>query len=227
MEQVVTSQIMKDLLQIKQGSYSGVSGDILDHTAYDTALFAATTIRATTTFFTSPIGGNGNFGTNTKTKNETNMTDPGKFPAGQGFLIKEFGFKFQPFVLVGDLDFATNVSDITNVLHGSIFEIRISGREFDLQMPGSQWLPAIYGNARQTIVQATDMMTRAGEILSSGWAKLAAAIPVGELVSFSVVQLSGSAVAALATILSAASDRLATQNAQLQLQLRGTLLRSK
>ncbi len=219
------SSVLEDLNLVKQGSYSQVSGDVLDHVLYDEMLFAATTCRPSTSFFTTPIGGA--FGTVTKTKQETNMTDPGKLPAGQGFLIKEIGFNLPIIAVTADNDAAAVMQAIVNILAFSVFEIRIAGREFDLQIPGTMFLPAIASRTNSVIVAATALPAYSGEYLASGWFKLSAPIILGELVSFSVVQLVGSAVAANTTILNTASDLLATQLAPLQMKLRGTLVRSK
>jgi hypothetical protein len=217
--------VMADLQRVKAGSYSQVSGDVLDHVLYDEVLFAATTARASTSFFTTPIGGA--FGTVTKTKQETNMTDPGKLPAGQGFLIKEIGWSLPTINVTADNDAGAVMQAIINILAFSVFEIRIAGREFDLQFPGTMFLPALANRSNSVIVAATALQAYSGEFLASGWFKLAAPIILGELVSFSVVHLLGSAVAANQTILNTASDLLATQVAPLQLKLRGTLVRSK
>ncbi len=217
--------VQSDIDLVKLGSYSQVSGDVLDHVLYDEMLFAATTARPSTSFFTTPIGGA--FGTVTKTKQETNMTDPGKLPAGQGFIIKEIGFNLPIIAVTADNDAAAVMQAIVNILAFSVFEIRIAGREFDLQIPGTMFLPAIANRSNSVIVAATALQAYSGDYLASGWFKLTVPIVLGELVSFSVVQLVGSAVAANTTILNAASDLLATQVAPLQMKLRGTLIRSK
>lgn len=221
----IDNGVMADLQRVKAGSYSQVSGDVLDHVLYDEVLFAATTARASTSFFTTPIGGA--FGTVTKTKQETNMTDPGKLPAGQGFLIKEIGFAAPTINVTADNDAGAVMQAFVNILAFSVFEIRIAGREFDLQFPGTMFLPAMMNRSNSVIVAATALQAYSGDYLASGWMKLAAPIILGELVSFSVVHLLGSAVAANQTILNTASDLLATQVAPLQLKLRGTLVRSK
>lgn len=222
----IDNSIMADLQRVKAGSYSQVSGDVLDHVLYDSMIFAAITARASTSFFTTPIGG-AFTSTTTKTKQETNMTDPGKLPAGQGFLIKEIGWNLPIIAVTVDNDAATVMQAIVNILGFSVFEVRIAGREFDLQFPGTMFLPALTSRTNSVIVAATALQAYSGEFLASGWMKLAAPIILGELVSFSVVHLLGSTVAANQTILNTASDVLATQVAPLQLKMRGTLVRSK
>lgn len=225
MADAIESGIMRDLRMVKAGSYSQVSGDVLDHVLYDHVLFQAATARAQTSFFVSPIGGA--FGSVTKTKQETNMTDPGKLPAGQGFVIKEFGFFFPTVNVTADNDAAAVMQAALNILAFSVFEIAIAGREFDLQIPGSMFLPAMFNRSNGVVIAATSMPAFSGEYLASGWFKLAAPIILGELVSFSVKHLVGSANANNQTILNAASTILAAQESPLQLKLRGTLVRSK
>src|SRR4051812_33575108 len=115
MDQITTQSVMRDLALVKQGSYSQVAGDVLDHVVWDFNRFAATTARATTTFFSVPIGGT--FGSGTKGKPETNLIDPGKFPSGQGFLIKEIGFKCKFFMVATDVDAVANLSDMINIIN--------------------------------------------------------------------------------------------------------------
>lgn len=220
----IDSGVMADLKRVKSGSYSQVSGDVLDHVLYDTLQFQASTVRASSTFFTTPIGGA--YGTATKTKNETNMSDPGKLPAGQGFLIKEIGFAFPELAGIAVANNVDLIQAITNIMQNSIFEVRIAGREFDLQFPGTMLIPAMMTRATAT-VSATLATAFVGDYLASGWMKLAAPIILGELVSFSVVQITGSATPAVTTLLNSASGTLNTQGSVLQMKLRGTLVRSK
>lgn len=223
---VLTTQgVMRDLALVKQGSYSDVAGDVLDHVLYDYTRFAATTLRANTTFFSVPIGGT--FGAGTKGKPETNLTDPGKLPSGQGMLVKEIAIKAKTFFGSTDVDIAIILNALFNIIHSSTFELRIAGREFDLQVPGTIFTPSLAVMGRATVVDATDEITNYGQTLSSGWVKLATPIAIGELVSFNVTQISGSADATTQAILDTASNTLNGQNAELGVLLKGTLVRSK
>lgn len=226
MPELVTSGVMRDLELIKQGSYSQVSGDVLKHVLYDTLLFTATTARATTTFFSQQIG-QAYGAAGVKGKTETNLQDSGKLPAGQGFLIKGISFALRANMVGTELDTTEIFSDFVTLMQNSTFEIRIAGREFDFQFPGTKFLPPVYLGARATIVDATDRPFRAGELMGNGHIKLETPIIIGELVSFNVTQITGNAVAAVQTLINAASDGLATQNAELQIRLDGTLVRSK
>lgn len=225
MPEVVTSGVMRDLELIKQGSYSQVSGDVLKHVLYDTLRFAAATVRATTTFFSQQIGQA--YGDGVKSKVETNLQDSGKLPAGQGFLIKGISFALRANMLGTELDTNEIFSDFTTLIQNSTFEIRIAGREFDFQFPGTKFLPSIFLGARATVVDATDETFRVGQIMGNGHLKLETPIIIGEMVSFNVTQITGNADTSVQTILNNASNRLATQEAELQIRLDGTLVRSK
>lgn len=224
MPEVVTSGVMRDLELIKQGSYSQVSGDVLKHVLYDTQRFASS-VRATTTFFSQQIGQA--YGDGVKSKTETNLQDSGKLPAGQGFLIKGISYAFRANMLGTELDTNEIFSDFVSLMQNSIFEIRIAGREFDFQFPGTKFFPPVYLGARATIVTATDRVFRAGDYMASGNLKLETPIIIGEMVSFNVTQITGNADASVQTIINNASGRLATQEAELQIRLDGTLVRSK
>jgi hypothetical protein len=209
---------------MSRGSY-GKSGDVQDHTLFDQLLFQNTTVATNRTFFTTPIGGA--YGAGVKTFIETNMQDPGKLPNSQSFLIKQVSLAFVPMFVQADVDGASILSSVINIIQASLFEIKIAGREFDMQKPGSEFLPGFFAAVRSTMVDATDRPIRVGDVIQSGWLKLETPIPLGEMVSFNVTQRTGSAIAALVTILDTASDLLEAQNAALQFRLRGTLTRSK
>ena len=225
MAELVTSGVMRDLELIKQGSYSQVSGDVLKHVLYDTLRFTATTARPTSTFFSQQIGQA--YGDGVKGKTETNLQDSGKLPAGQGFMIKAISFALRANMVGTELDTNEIFSDFTTLMQNSTFEIRIAGREFDFQFPGTKFFPSVYLGARATIVDATDRPFRAGELMGNGHIKLETPIIIGELVSFNVTQITGNADSSVQTLINAASDGLATQEAELQIRLDGTLVRSK
>ena len=221
----VTEQILRDLALIKQGSYDKLTGDALDHTIYDEWRFAATTVRATTTFFS--IGQGGTYGDGTKGLSETNLSDAGRLPSGQGFLVKRISFALKFNALGTELDAGECLSDVVSLMQNSVFNLKIAGREFERQIHGTEFLPSIFLAARATIVQATDNVFRAGDMLSAGDVKLSAPIAIGDNVGFNVIQYTSAADASVQTIVNNASNRLATQEAALQIRLHGTLVRSK
>jgi len=221
---VIPRGAARDLALMSRGSY-GNSGDVQDHTLFDQLLFQDATVASQRTFFTTPIGGA--YGAGVKTFIETNMQDPGKLPNSQSFLIKQISLAFIPFFAAADVDGIAVMQAATGIIQGSVFEVRIAGRDFDMQKPGAEFLPGFYAHVRSTIVDATDRPMRTGDVIQSGWLKFETPIPLGEMVSFNVTQRTGSAIAALVTILDAYSELLNTQNAALQVRLRGTLTRSK
>lgn len=222
MTPVITAQVAKDLQLGKNGSYSN-EGNVLQHTLYDTERFAATTARPTTNFFTVPQG-QANTAGQAKTLTETNMTDPGKLPNGQTYLVKEVLANLLANVVGADVDVNTVLAAYYNLMQNSVFEIKIAGREFDLQKPGSVFLPH---NPVSGLVSAINAAPVQSSFISTGVVRLnATPIPIGQLVSFSMVQRTGSGTAALTTIINTASDVLATQVAQLQMHLVGILTRA-
>lgn len=223
---VITKQAAEALQLGKNGSYSN-EGNVLQHVLYDNLDFQDATLRARGTYFTSPVnaaymGGN-------KTETETNLATAGQLPNTQTFLIKEISFSLIPNIVGTDTDILLIMAAYTNIMQASRFEIKIAGREFDLQVPGTVFLPPIFAHSQAVVVDATSRAVAnvGGSYISTGWVKLAGTpIPIGNLVTFSVIQVSAAAAGALATILDTASDVLNTQNAQTQCRLRGVLTRS-
>jgi len=215
---IITKKAAQALKLGANGSYSD-EGQILQHTLYDSAFFQDATLAAKTSFFTVPQGG-------AKTLTETNMEDSGKLPNGNTFMIESFGIALKCNFVGTDGDVNTVLSAYYNIIQNSIFEVIISGRAFDLQLPGSRLLTPIPVSDTGTMVDATTRLAGDPNLLASGWYKLPATpIPVANLVSFKVDMISGSGLAALAAILDTASDVLNTQKAQIEVRLGGTLTR--
>ena len=212
---VLTAQVAKDMQLGKNGSYSN-EGNVLQHTLYDTVPFPAA-IAATQTFFTVPQGA-------TKTLTETNITTASQLPNGQTFLIKELSLAYLLGIAGADVDQNVIVSAIYNIIQNSVFEIKIAGREFDLQKPGSELLPPLVAAALNSAANGAFPQS---SFISTGSIKLnATPIPVGQLVTFSGIQRTGSAIVAINTILTAAYSALNTNNAQLQMRFKGILTRA-
>jgi hypothetical protein len=211
-------------------TYSRIDRDVLDHILYDRLLFQAATVRPLSNFFTVPIGGA--FGAGVKTLTETNMTDPGKLPSGQKFLIKEISLGLIP-VLVppADVDMAAVFQSAANIVQQSIFEINVPGREYDWQNPGTVFYPSHYGIGNSTVIDATNRIARVGDFVNPSWIKLSTPILIGDVngspVSFKISQQTGSAITAINTILNTASALLEAQVAAIEIRLRGTLRRMK
>jgi hypothetical protein len=223
---IITKGAAEALQLGKNGSYSN-EGNVLQHVLYDNLDFNDATVRANGTFFTAPqdsayMGGN-------KTDTETNMVSAGQLPNTQTFLIKEISFALIPNIVGTDTDILLIMAAYTNIMQASRFEIKIQGREFDFQAPGSVFLPPMFAHSQAVVVDATSraLGNVGGSYISTGWVKLASTpIPIGNLVGFSVRQATSAAAGALGTILDTASDVLNTQNAQTQCRLRGVLTRS-
>lgn len=222
MKPVITKSAADAMQLGKNGSYSN-EGNILQHTLYDTETFAATTARPTTTFFTVPQGQPNTAG-NAKTLTETNMSSAGQLPNGQTMLIKKVSL-FGLLNLVGaDVDQNTVYSALYNLISNSVFEVKVAGREFDLQVPGTKFLPKFPGAALNS---AANGAAPQSTYINTGSINLnATPIVIGQLVSFSMIQRTGSGTAALTAIVNTASNVLATQLAQLQPHFDGILTRA-
>ncbi len=226
MRSIITKGAAEALQLGKNGSYSN-EGNVLQHVLYDNLDFQDTTLRANGTFFTSPV--DSTFMGGTKTETQTNIVTAGQLPNTQTFLIKEISFALIPTIVGTELDALAVVAAYINIMQASRFQIKIAGREFDFEAPGSVFHPPIAVNSLNTMVDATNrpVANIGGGYIHSGWVKLASTpIPIGNLVNFSVRMASSTAAAALATILDTASDVLNTQAAQMQCRLRGVLTRS-
>lgn len=226
MQSVITKGAAEALQLGKNGSYSN-EGNVLQHVLFDNLDFNDTTLRANGTFFTSPI--DSAFMGGSKTDTQTNIVTAGQLPNTQTFLIKEISFALIPTIPGTDLDALDIVAAYINIMQASRFEIKIAGREFDFQAPGTVFHPPIAINSLAAVTTATDRPATnvGGGYIHSGWVKLASTpIPIGNLVNFSVRMASSTAAAALVTLLNTASDTLNTQNAQMQCRLRGVLTRS-
>jgi len=218
---VITRSAAEDLQLGKFGSYSN-EGNVLQHVLFDNLDFNDATVRAEGSFFQKPIGST--YMSGTKTNAQTNLFDAGKLPNAQTFIVKEMGISLIAAVAGADTDAKAVVAAFTNIMQSSKFELKIAGREYDLQVPGSVFLPSVF-------VQGADVegdgVNVGGAFISTGWVKLSATpVVIGNMVTFSVNMSTNTSSSALHAILNTASDILNTQNAQLQCRLRGVLTRS-
>lgn len=212
---------MEEAIHLGRGGSYSKSRDAIKHYLYDTRIIPAAV--ADFTFFSQPIGAA--FGGGVKTLNETNMTDSGKLPAGQTFLIERIGFSMISWVPTTETTPGDLAEAWYNMFHSSIFEIRIAGRDSDFQTPGSNFVPSL-AIAEET---ATDIgYGKTGEYMCSGWLKLQPApIFLDEQVSFNVLQRLNNPIAAVVTVIDAGMSALNTLNAVLQCKLEGVLTRAK
>jgi len=216
MKPAITKMVAQDLALGKNGSY-GPDGNVLQDSLWDQLTFAATTARATTTFFSVPQG-------TTKGLTETNLTDPSKLPNGQTFLTKVCCVNLIANVQGADTDANTIMAAYYNIMENSIFEIKIAGREFEMRKPGKEFLPAV---AVSGLSSAVNPAAPQAYFLANGKIKLnATPIPFGQLVTFQFLQRTASIIAGVTTIVNTASDVLATQEAQLHTRFEGILTRA-
>lgn len=218
-------------LQIAKGGTYSTAKDALKYQIWDTRLFTATPTDSS--FFMQPIG-SVFASTGSKTKNETNMTDSGKLPVGQTFLIERMGVicisAYDTLATGATSGWANStliVQSFINMLQTSTFEFVIAGRAFDFQIHGSQFLPSLSLNG----LSATSFgsSTRVGDELASGWVKLEPSpIQLAQLVSFQLNQLTSIGNPTVVTgTQTHAYSWLNAFNCSLQIVLQGFLTRSK
>jgi len=183
----------RNMIQLGAGGSYSNARDAIKHQIWDTRYFAVAP--SDNTFFAQPIGSQWRIGS--KTKNETNLQDSGKLPNGQTFLITRIGVAL---ISAYDVGVTCNQSAApvanaalvaqayVNIMQSSIFEIRIAGREYDFQIHGRQFLPALCINGYNT--SSAGSVVRNGDTIINGWVKLdPSPIFLDELVSFNVAQL--------------------------------------
>jgi hypothetical protein len=223
----------KNMIQLGAGGSYSTARDAIRHQIWDTRYFGTTP--SDNTFFAQPIGSAWRVGS--KTKNETNLTDSGKLPNGQTFLITRIGVALisaYNTLSSGATEGWSNASIVaqayTNIMQSSVFEIRIAGREYDFQVHGRQFLPSLSINGYNAGTAGS--VARVGDTIVSGWIKLEPSpIFLDELVSFNVVQLVNNAdttnIMASTKPLYTAFDWLNNQAATVQVTLEGMLTRAK
>jgi len=179
----------RNMIQLGAGGSYSTSRDAIRHQIWDTRYFGSSP--SDSTYFTQPIGAAWRVGS--KTKNETNLADSGKLPNGQTFLITRMGIALISAYDVGLLSASSwdNASLLAqayvNIMQSCTFEIRIAGREYDFQVHGRQFLPALCINGYNAGTAGS--VARVGDTIVSGWIKLdPSPIFLDELVSFNVSQ---------------------------------------
>lgn len=212
-----------DALKLGQGGTYSLSRDALKHQVWDTRFFTAATVDDHT-FFVQPIGAPWRAGI--KTINETNLADSGKLPNGQTFLAVRMGIALISAFPYTGTDAADVAQAFINLVQSSVFEIRIAGREFDFQIHGRQFLPALAINGDNGSVIASTH--RVGDLIASGWINLnPAPIFLDQLVSFNVNQRMQNPDPAVAAVLAADATILAGYYSTMQVTLEGFLTRAK
>jgi len=216
----LTQGAARDAAIQRFASTYGTSRDILKHQVFDSRSFDATPTDYA--FFQQPIGGSWRAGT--KTLGETNMVDTGKLPNGQALLIKRMGVSFQTFLPAAATNAPAIAMACVNIMQSSVFEFRVASREWDIQIHGRQFLPAlaIYGQ------NATNPTFRCGDTIASGWISLDdIPIVLDPLVNFKVNQYFNNPDSNVVTVLSASNVLLRAIYSTMQVTLEGTLSRPK
>jgi len=213
----VTKNAVSDIRATEQGTY-GSSRDVLKHQLWDTRYFGTTI--TSTTFFTQQVSSPWRSGL--KTLNETNMSDSGKLPNGQRMIIKRIGLGLILPIAKGTAVAGQLVQAFINIVQCSIFTIKIEGREFDSQIHGRQFLPAI-----AVVGASTANTARVGDMLNNGYVDLQPTpITLDYLVGFKVTQEVSPDGLVNAQIAQDFTDLNAVY-ASLQITLEGTLTRAK
>lgn len=232
---VIPQGAVNDMAQMAGGTY-GKGGDVIDHYLWDTAEFANTTVRAETRFFVKGFGqGFGYTAGATKTLTETNLTDTGKLPAGQSFLVKAISISFLDNLEVAQATeanqvAAARVSAWYTLLHGSVFEFRFANQDFAWQAPGDIFLPSVsvsaVQNALTTVATSRPVGVQTGAFMHYNWIAMKTPLVIGELVSFSVNMKSGAGDIAAIQV-GDATTTLFDGKSLMKVILKGTMTRSK
>lgn len=203
------------------GSFSN-ERDVQLHYIYDSRILPAAACPTDFIYFSQPIGSG--YAGGVKGLTETNLYDPGKLPNGQRFTVKRILMSLHALMPAGNVDATLATAAYVNIMQHSVIEIKIPPREFDLQVPGRAFVPAIsvYGHS------AVNGSFRAGDTIASGYVSLGdTPIVIDNLVTFQVIHRINSAVAANVIILNANSAVLNTLGASIGVTLEGVLTRGK
>ena len=216
----LTKGAVQDIELGRGGSYSSAR-DAIKHYLWDTWIIPAAVVNHT--YFQQGVGSV--FGAGVKAVNETNLYDSGKLPNGQTFLVKKMSIKcISVFPAAG-----VNPGDIAqayvNILQSSVFELKLQGREFDIQVQGSRFLPSltVYGEHA-----ATFHPFAAGQVMATGTVDLGAyPIFLDNLVSFQVDQIIANPIAATLVVINAGATLLNGLGSTFRICLEGSLTRAK
>lgn len=217
-----TANTVNNILEMAaKGSYDRAALDVQDHVLYDTADYQNTTVRPETKFFQQPVGSPYMGGT--KTIVETNMDLQGQIPNSQYFVVKELSLALLPGIAGSATTANTLIQAYTMIAQQSNYRLILAGRSYDLETPGSAFFPPVFVAALAT---AANGMT-SGQFMLSGWVSLKLPIVIEGGAAFSVSMKTGSASSTIATALNTASAALYTANCQMQVRLKGDLVRYK
>lgn len=217
----ITKEALYAIALGRGGSY-GLSRDVIKHYLWDS--YAVGTTAASYTYFSQPVGAPWKT-TFSKTEIETNLQSSSQLPNGQTFLVTRMGMKFISFLDAAKTVGEDYVQAYVNLMQSSVFRIKIAGREFDLETPGSNFVSAISvssGTATSTFA------FRHGDTVTSAWVNLnPTPIFIDQLVTFSVVQQLENPDTNVKTVLDANATLLNGTYSVIQCVLEGILTRAK
>lgn len=218
----LTPKAQENIALGRGGSYS-ISRDAIKHQIWDTRFFPTST-GTDYTFFAQPLGAPWRVGN--KSLTEVNISDSGKLPNGQTFMVHRMGIGLLSHYTVASTTAATIAQRFFNLMQSSVFEIGILGRDFDFQVHGRQFLPCPVALSSDTASGVGHI--RNGDMIASGWINLhPAPIFIDQLVSFRVTHRLGNPDTNVRMILDADSSALNAVYADLQVTLEGFLTRAK
>lgn len=220
----ITDQALNDIMMGKDGTYSPTERDVLKHQVWDTRYFDATP--SNDQFFVKPVGANWRVGF--KTVNETNMEVSGMLPAGQTMLVKKINVRCITFHALDNSVPEDTVQAFYNVLHSSVFELKVASREFEQQWHGSLFLPAVAISGSSTV----NNHIRVGDLISGGCISLEPTpVFLGSQVAFSVKHIlqnpDTTNIQGTGLPLTTSCTLLNSVKAVMQIVLEGTLTRAK
>ena len=217
----LTSQAVQDINLGRGGSYS-MARDVQTHSVWDVRAIPAA--NANFSFFAQGIGAQ--FENGAKDKQETNLSDNGKLPTGQTFLAKRIGLALIAPVEPGTVDTADVIQAYNNILQHTLLQLKVQGRDFDLEIHGRQFLPSV---AITGLNAGTIYTSRVGDYIASGFFSLGA-VPIflDSLVGFTVPMITRSANTYVnGTVIEDAFTLLNSYYARIMVTLEGVLTRAK
>ena len=223
---MISNEALEMVKAMQGGAYSPTAKEVKSWVLWDTRYFNSTINNAT--LFSVAQGG-GWRGNTIKSKNETNLEDPGRLPSGQMMIMTHFA----TMLIVPQLSTATDTAALarsfTNLLCSSVFEFTIRNKAFEFQVHGSELLPRpiFLPGLQDNDTDANDVF-QVGRSVTFGWLNLdPVPIPVGDTEGFTISHEIQNPDTTVDAILDADSAALSTANATMQFLLKGVTVHSK
>lgn len=212
---VVTKKAVRAAKLMQGGSY-GKARDIISHVIYDTLPIVSSTPNMR--FFSSPQG-------TSKSQQQTNLTDAGKLPTGQEMTIE---YLRPHWILNPDAApeyQATLLASAIKVMQESLVELVIVGRDFELQLPGSYFLPSFMAIDQVASASTnTFSSSRVGDFLAPQAYKLDIPIVLEAQANFYLKFEADTGATGVSTALTALAG---TAVSKLRWEMKGVLKRAK